>query len=53
MAHKLAYNLPLGACFSVDGKVPKPMLRGLLGVLRKNATFGQLAADGWKAYRSL
>jgi electron transfer flavoprotein-quinone oxidoreductase len=49
---KLA-NEAMQFLFTVDGKVPKPMLKGLLGVLRKNATFGQLAADGWKAYRSL
>jgi electron transfer flavoprotein-quinone oxidoreductase len=39
--------------FTVDGKTPTPMLKGLLGVIGKNASFGQMAADGWKAYRSL
>jgi electron transfer flavoprotein-quinone oxidoreductase len=39
--------------FTVDGKTPKPMLSGLYGVVRKNATLGQLASDGWKAFRSL
>jgi electron transfer flavoprotein-quinone oxidoreductase len=39
--------------FTVDGKVPTPMLKGLLGVVKKHASFGQIAADGWKAFRSL
>jgi electron transfer flavoprotein-quinone oxidoreductase len=39
--------------FRVDGKVPTPMLKGLLGVAKKHASFGQMLADGWKAYRSL
>ena len=39
--------------FSVDGKVPTPMMKGILGAVKKNASFGQLAADGWKAYRSI
>jgi hypothetical protein len=29
------------------------MIKGMLGVVKKHASFGQLAADGWKAYRSL
>jgi electron transfer flavoprotein-quinone oxidoreductase len=49
---KLA-NEAMQFMFTVDGKVPKPMLRGLLGVVKKNASFGQIAADGWKAYRNL
>jgi hypothetical protein len=39
--------------FTVDGKAPKPMVKGLLNVVKKHASFGQLAADGWKAYRNL
>jgi electron transfer flavoprotein-quinone oxidoreductase len=39
--------------FAVDGKQPKPMLKGLIDVVKKHASYGQLAADGWKAYRSL
>ena len=39
--------------FTVDGKVPKPMVKGLMEVVKKYASFGQLMADGWKAYRSL
>ncbi|MGA3128260.1 MAG: FAD-dependent oxidoreductase [Candidatus Korobacteraceae bacterium] len=39
--------------FTVDGKVPKPMVKGLMEAVKKHASFGQLASDGWKAYRSL
>jgi len=39
--------------FTVDGKVPKPMVKGLMEAVKKHASFGQMAADGWKAYRSL
>jgi electron transfer flavoprotein-quinone oxidoreductase len=39
--------------FTVDGTQPKPMLKGLLEVVKKYASYGQLATDGWKAYRSL
>ena len=39
--------------FTVDGKHPKPMVKGLLEVVKKHASFGQLAADGWKAYRNV
>jgi electron transfer flavoprotein-quinone oxidoreductase len=46
-------NDALQFLYTVDGKVPKPMLSGLYGVVKKNATLGQLAADGWKAFRSL
>jgi len=39
--------------FTVDGKVPKPMVKGLMEVVKRHASFGQIATDGWKAYRSL
>jgi electron transfer flavoprotein-quinone oxidoreductase len=39
--------------FRVDGKVPKPMLKGLLETVKRNVSFGRLAADGWKVYRNL
>jgi electron transfer flavoprotein-quinone oxidoreductase len=39
--------------FTVDGKTPKPMFKGLLDVVKNHASFGQLAADGWKAYRNV
>ena len=39
--------------FTVDGRVPPPMLKKLRQIVKSNATFGQMAADGWKAYRSV
>lgn len=49
---KLA-NDALQFMFAVDGKVPKPMLKGMLDVVKRHVSFGQMAADGWKAYRNL
>jgi electron transfer flavoprotein-quinone oxidoreductase len=49
---KLA-NEAMQFMFTVDGKVPKPMVKGLMEVVKKHVSFGQIAADGWKAYRSL
>ncbi len=46
-------NDALQFLFTVDGKVPTPMLKGLLNTVRKHASYGQLAADGWKAFRAL
>lgn len=39
--------------FRVDGKAPKPMLKGLLETIKRHVNFGRLAADGWKVYRHL
>jgi electron transfer flavoprotein-quinone oxidoreductase len=39
--------------FGIDGKVPEPMLKGLLQTVKRNVSFGRLAADGWKVYRQL
>lgn len=36
--------------FTVDGKVPEKMTKAMLGIARRHASFGQLAADGWKAF---
>jgi len=49
---KLA-NEAMQFLFTVDGKVPTPMVHGLLDVVRRNMSLGQILADGWKAYRSL
>lgn len=46
-------NQALGFMFNVDGKVPPPMLKKLLSVVKENVTFRQLAADAWKGYRSV
>lgn len=39
--------------FTVDGKVPEKMTGAMYKILRKHASFGQLAADGWKSFRSI
>ena len=49
---KLA-NEAMQFLFTVDGKVPTPMLPGLLDVVRRNVGLGQLLADSWKVYRSV
>ncbi len=49
---KLA-NEAMQFLFTVDGKVPTPLLHGLVDVVRHNASLGQVLADGWKMYRSL
>lgn len=49
---KLA-NEAMQFLFTVDGKVPTPMVQGLIGVVKRNMSLGQILADGWKAYRSL
>jgi len=49
---KLA-NEAMQFLFTVDGKVPTPMVQGLMDVVRRNVSLGQVLADGWKAYRSL
>ena len=46
-------NQAMGFMFNVDGKVPPPMVKQLLRVVKDNVSFGQLAADAWKGYRSL
>jgi len=49
---KLA-NEAMQFLFTVDGKVPTPMVHGLMNVVKNNMSLGQILADGWKAYRSL
>lgn len=39
--------------FSVDGKTPKPMFKGILASIKRNVSFGRLAVDCWKIYRHL
>jgi electron transfer flavoprotein-quinone oxidoreductase len=39
--------------FRVDGKKPKPMLKGILETVKRNVSFGKLLADGWKVYRHI
>ena len=49
---KLA-NEAMQFLFAVNGKVPTPMVHGLMNVVNRNMSLGQILADGWKAYRSL
>jgi len=49
---KLA-NEAMQFLFTVDGKVPTPMVQGLMGVVKQNMSLGQILADGWKVYRSI
>jgi electron transfer flavoprotein-quinone oxidoreductase len=46
-------NQAMQFLFTVDGRVPPPMLRKMLKIVKSNVTFGQMAADVWKAYRSI
>jgi electron transfer flavoprotein-quinone oxidoreductase len=46
-------NQLLHFMFTVDGKVPPPMLKEIMRIVKRNATLGQMASDGWKAYRSI
>jgi len=39
--------------FTVDGKVPEKMTKGIWQVVRQNVRFSQLVSDSWKAYRSI
>jgi electron transfer flavoprotein-quinone oxidoreductase len=49
---KLA-NEAMQFLFTVDGKIPTPMVHGLMGVVHRNVSFGQMLADSWKVYRSI
>lgn len=49
---KLA-NEAMQFLFTVDGKIPTPMVHGLMDVVHRNMSVGQMLADGWKVYRSL
>jgi electron transfer flavoprotein-quinone oxidoreductase len=46
-------NEALQFLFTVDGKVPPPMLKKLLKIVKSKVSFGQMAADAWKGYRSV
>jgi electron transfer flavoprotein-quinone oxidoreductase len=49
---KLA-NEAMQFLFTVDGKIPTPMVHGLMDVVHRNMGLGRMLADGWKVYRSL
>ena len=46
-------NNSLKFMFTVDGKVPEKMTKGIWHVVRQNVRFSQLVSDRWKAYRSI
>jgi len=39
--------------FKIDGQVPPKMTKGILGIVRKHVSFGDLLADGWKGVRNI
>jgi electron transfer flavoprotein-quinone oxidoreductase len=46
-------NEALKFMFTVDGAVPKKMTNAMWQIAKRNVSFGQLVADGWKAYRAI
>jgi len=52
-AYPVLANQAMHFLFTVDGRVPPPMLKKLMQIVKSNVTFGQMAADSWKAYRSI
>ena len=46
-------NEAMNAMFTVSGKVPEKMTSSIWQVIRHDVRFSQLAADGWKVYRSV
>lgn len=39
--------------FTVDGKVPEKLTKAMVNIVKRQVSFGQLAADGWKAFRAI
>jgi electron transfer flavoprotein-quinone oxidoreductase len=52
-AYPALANEALEALFSVDGKVPPPMLKQLWQVVRSHVSLGQMLSDAWKGFRSV
>jgi electron transfer flavoprotein-quinone oxidoreductase len=46
-------NQALQFLFTVDGKVPPPMIKKLKSIVKSKVSYGQLAADAWKGFRSV
>lgn len=46
-------NEALRFLFNVDGQVPPPMLKQLNAIVKSKVSYGQLAKDAWKGYRSV
>ena len=49
---KLA-NEAMKFTFTVNDQIPKKMTTGLLGIMKKHVSFGQLIRDGWKGVRAI
>jgi electron transfer flavoprotein-quinone oxidoreductase len=46
-------NQAMQFLFTVDGRVPPPLLKQMLHIVKSNVTFGQMMGDSWKVYRSI
>ena len=46
-------NEALRFLFNVDGQVPPPMIKQLMAIVKSKVSYGQLARDAWKGYRSV
>jgi len=46
-------NEALRFLFNVDGRVPPPMIKQLNAIVKSKVSYGQLAKDAWKGYRSV
>jgi len=46
-------NEALRFLFTVDGKVPPPMIKQLKAIVKSKVSYAQLARDAWKGYRSV
>ena len=46
-------NEALRFLFNVDGQVPPPMIKQLMAIVKSKVSYGQLAKDAWKGYRSV
>lgn len=46
-------NRCLEFLFSVDGKVPEKLPKGMLNIVKQHVSFGEMIADAWKGFRSV
>jgi electron transfer flavoprotein-quinone oxidoreductase len=46
-------NQALDFMFTVDGRVPPPMLKKMRQIVTSKVSFGQMARDAWKGFRSV
>lgn len=52
-AYPALANDALQFLFTVDGRTPPPMLKKMLQIVKSHVSFGQMAADAWKGYKSV